>query len=177
GVREPDDLVALVVVAEDEQPVAEGLLGRGDAGGQVVGRRGGVPLGERGLEPKHVVWTSMGWLRLADGGDSPVASPTVMSSPEPKCSRSTGPAWGEVYGGGTGVRGLYPRLRGATSAGRHDPRRPRLLPVQGPRGAGHLRGQGALAPPAPGQLLPVAAQPAAAHRRHGGGRRDRRVDP
>ena len=34
------------------------------------------------------------------------------------------------------------------SAGRHDPRRPGLLPVQGRRGPGHLRRQGPLAAPA-----------------------------
>jgi hypothetical protein len=38
GVGEGDDLVPLVVVAEDEQALAQGLLGGGDAVGQVVER-------------------------------------------------------------------------------------------------------------------------------------------
>ena len=42
-VGELDDLVPLVVVAEDEQPVAEGRLGPGGPGDQVrVARRGQV---------------------------------------------------------------------------------------------------------------------------------------
>ena len=64
GVGPADDLVPLVVVPEDEQAVAEACLGRGDAPGQVVRRRRGVPLVERGLEPKHVVeppWGGSGW--------------------------------------------------------------------------------------------------------------------
>ncbi len=64
GVGPADDLVALVVVAEDEQAVAERGLGRRDAAGEVVRGRRRVPLGERGLEPKHELGTSIGWFRL-----------------------------------------------------------------------------------------------------------------
>ena len=79
--------------------------------------------------------------------------------------------------GRAGLGTLYPRRRGATPADRHDPRGPRLLPVQGPRGPRHLRRQGALAAPAAVQLLPGPAPHAAPHRGDGGRRRDRRVDP
>ena len=67
------------------------------------------------------------------------------------------------------------RLRGdgPTSACRHDPRRARLVPVQGRRGPGHLRRQGREPAPAPVELLPGPAQPAAPHRPDGGHRRDR----
>ena len=47
------DLVALVVVSEDEDPVAESCLGNRDACGAVVGVAY-VPLWKRGLESKHV---------------------------------------------------------------------------------------------------------------------------
>ena len=53
GVGPADHLVALVVVPEDEQPVAERRLGVSDPTGQVVRGRGGVALRERGLEPQH----------------------------------------------------------------------------------------------------------------------------
>ncbi len=53
GIGPADDLVALVVVPEDEQPVAERRLGVSDPAGQVVRGRGGVALRERGLEPQH----------------------------------------------------------------------------------------------------------------------------
>ena len=55
GIGPPHDLVALVVVAEDEQPIAERGLGGADHGGQLVVGRGGIPLGERRLEPEHLV--------------------------------------------------------------------------------------------------------------------------
>ena len=42
GIGPPDHLVALVVVAEDHEPVAELGLGRGDAGYEVVWSREGV---------------------------------------------------------------------------------------------------------------------------------------
>ena len=58
-----------------------------------------------------------------------------------------------------------------------DPRRPGLLPVQGRRRSGHLRGQGQEPAAAPVELLPEPAQPAAPHRADGGDRRVRRVDP
>ena len=54
GVGPAHDLVPLVVVAQDEQAVAEGGLGRLDARRQVVRRGAGVPLGERRLHPEHV---------------------------------------------------------------------------------------------------------------------------
>ena len=47
-----------------------------------------------------------------------------------------------------------PQWNGAAPAGRHDPRRARLLPVQGRRRPGHLRRQGEVAAPAAVELLP-----------------------
>ena len=67
--------------------------------------------------------------------------------------------------------------RGRTSPRRHHPRRPRQLPVQGRRRAGHLRRQGQVAAPAPVELLPEPAEHAAPHGPDGGHGRDRRVDP
>ena len=50
-----DHLVALVVVAEDQQPVAERRLGRGDPRDELVGGREGVVVRQRSLETQHVV--------------------------------------------------------------------------------------------------------------------------
>jgi hypothetical protein len=50
------DLVPLVVVAEDEQPLAEGGLGRLDHASELVGRRVGVALGQSRLDAQHVGW-------------------------------------------------------------------------------------------------------------------------
>ena len=55
GIGPSHDVVALVVVAEDEHPRAERLLGVADHVGQLVVGRGGITLGERRLEPEHVV--------------------------------------------------------------------------------------------------------------------------
>jgi hypothetical protein len=55
GIRPTDDLVALVVMAEDEESIAQGVLGGADLAGEIVRRRHREPLGERGLEPKHVL--------------------------------------------------------------------------------------------------------------------------
>src|SRR5690606_33238368 len=89
GVGEADDLVALVVVAEDEDAVAQGGLGCRDAVRQLLWRSSGVPLWERELESEHEVGPP-GSLRCADGGDSPVASPAGMSSPELDMSPDAG---------------------------------------------------------------------------------------
>jgi hypothetical protein len=76
GVGPADDLVPLVVVAEDEHPLAEGRLGGADPGVQGIEGRQGVALVERLLESEHVVGSLHCWgVPVSDGGDSPVASP------------------------------------------------------------------------------------------------------
>ena len=68
GVGPADDLVALVVVAEDEQAVAEGGLGGGDALVRARLRVAvGVPLGERSLDAQHVRMSPYGF-RGSGGG-------------------------------------------------------------------------------------------------------------
>ena len=61
GVGPADHLVALVVVAEDEHPVAEGRLGGLDAGARARLGCAGVALVERCLEPQHVVGVLHVW--------------------------------------------------------------------------------------------------------------------
>src|SRR5438445_13669586 len=56
------DLLTLVVVAEDQQPVAEGGPGRADPGRELVGRGLGIAVGKRSLYPH--VWVPSRWLRL-----------------------------------------------------------------------------------------------------------------
>ena len=53
GVGPTHHLVALVVVAQHEDPVAEGGLGGPDALGELLGGGGGVRLGERRLQAQH----------------------------------------------------------------------------------------------------------------------------
>ena len=84
GIGPSHDVVALVVVAEDEEPSAERGLGRADHRRQFVARRGRVALGERGLEPEHLYAPFEGVHRLA-GGDSLVAHPRVC---RPRCEVS-----------------------------------------------------------------------------------------
>jgi hypothetical protein len=55
GIGPPDHLVALVVVAEDEDAVTERGLGGGDPDLEVLWRGVGVALVERVLESEHVV--------------------------------------------------------------------------------------------------------------------------
>ena len=91
GVGPPDHLVALVVVSEDEGPRSpRAALAAAIRCGELVGGRGGVALVERCLEPQHVGCVLHGGFRFADGGDSPVASPAGMSSPELICRRIPG---------------------------------------------------------------------------------------
>ncbi len=67
------------------------------------------------------------------------------------------PTGGDVHDRGSDP----PRWAGdPTTTGRHDPRRPGQLPVQGRRRSGHLRGQGQEPPLAPVELLPEPAEPA-----------------
>ena len=54
GVGPTDHLVALVVVTEDDEPVAEGRLGGGDAVDELVVGREGVVVREWSLETQHV---------------------------------------------------------------------------------------------------------------------------
>jgi hypothetical protein len=133
GIGPPDDLVPLIVVAEDEQAVAESGLGRGDPGGEVVRGRPGVPLRERGLKPKHWVGNLRRVVPVLDGGDSPVASPTGMSSPEPICSRNAGPACPRVYAVRPRMTESLPN-NDAPCAARHVP--PRSLTTDGGGQAG-----------------------------------------
>ena len=53
GVGEAHDLVALIVVAEDQEARAQGGLGLGDPPVEVFDGGRGVPLGQRALEPDH----------------------------------------------------------------------------------------------------------------------------
>ena len=66
GVGPAHDLVALVVVAEHVDPVAERGLGGADALGQLLGRGRGVRLGQGGLQAQH---------RRSAYGAGPSASP------------------------------------------------------------------------------------------------------
>ena len=83
GVGPGHDLFTLVVVAEDEQPVAEGGLGRSDALGELLGGGVDISIRERGLQTKHWVGTSctdrrsapVEDLRYVTGGGSLVATP------------------------------------------------------------------------------------------------------
>src|SRR3546814_5177939 len=68
GIDPSDDLVALVVVSEDEEPVAEGGLGGGDASLEVFGVGVGVALVERLLEPQHLGVPSTWRFRLWTAG-------------------------------------------------------------------------------------------------------------
>ena len=76
---------------------------------------------------------------MLDGGDSLVALHGDVV-PGADMSPDTRPAWPSVYAAVASAVRID--RRGATSARRHDPRRARLLPVQGRRRPGHLRGQG-----------------------------------
>ena len=130
GVGPPHDLVALVVVAEDEDAVAERRPGPRRSARELVGRRRGVPLGERRLEPQHGV--NPRWVGAPVGG---------------RCGQPGRPArgcrpWnGYVAGYQAGVPATIPNERpqrrgasapiacrmthGATPARRHDPRHAR----------------------------------------------------
>ena len=90
GVGPAHDLVPLVVVAEDEQPIAERGLGRADP--RRPARPGWPPCSarERRLEPEHVKLTSAGGAPIVAGGDSLVASSTGLSASEPICRRIPG---------------------------------------------------------------------------------------
>ena len=59
GIGPRHDLVTLVVMPENEQPVAQGRLGVADPARQLVGRCRCVPLGERTLHAQHVLGTSV----------------------------------------------------------------------------------------------------------------------
>ena len=87
GVGPADDLVALVVVAEDQQPALQRLLGRGDAGLERGGGRQRVVVRQGRLQSEHGV---VSWLRLRLlAGGSDLARPTGMAAPErnmrPQC--------------------------------------------------------------------------------------------
>ena len=143
--------------------VAEGVLGGGDARGQFLGRGVDVALGKRCLQAEHV------------GGSSSGGCPGAGRWRQPGLLHGDG-GLRAGYDADSRRRGRqcmgrhrpYHHLRGATSPDRHDPRRARLLPVQGRRRPGDLRRQGGQPPPAPLQLLPDPAQPPPPHRPDGG---------
>ena len=66
SVGEGDDLVALVVVSEDEEALAERLLRPGHTLGEFVERRVGVPVRQRELESEH------GWVPRSRGVEDPI---------------------------------------------------------------------------------------------------------
>ena len=83
GVGPSHHFLALVVVAEDEEPIAEGSLGCTDSGCEIVGVGAGVPLRQGGLDPQHR-WVVLPfgetlWLRPVGTAWSPS---TGMSAPE-----------------------------------------------------------------------------------------------
>ena len=91
----PDDhLVALVVMAEDEKPVAEGRLGRRDPIDELVGGREGVVVRQRSLKSQHVGASPLrGSAPQWPAGDSPVASTAGLSASRSLVSApDTGPA-------------------------------------------------------------------------------------
>ena len=91
GVGPGHDLVALVVVAEDEQPVAERRLGGADPRAQFVRRRVRISLWESALESDHDLPPRWGSSDVA-GGDSTGRPSAGLSASELVCSRDTGPA-------------------------------------------------------------------------------------
>ena len=82
GVGPADHFVPLVVVAEDHEPVAERLLGGGDAVDELVLGREGVVVRERSLETQHVGPPRCGVTPRRPAGGSPVASTAGLSASE-----------------------------------------------------------------------------------------------
>ena len=91
GIGPAHDLVALVVMAEDRTPAARAGLGRADPVGELVGRGGGVALGERTLEPEHVVYPLSGSTPMWPAGTawSPIRGFVGLGA---VCRRDTRPA-------------------------------------------------------------------------------------
>src|SRR5439155_15954106 len=90
GVGPLDDLVALVVVPEHEEPVAEFVLGRGDPAVELVSGREGVAVRQRSLQSQHGVAPEASGLRCWPAGTA--WSPTAgVSAPEPICDRNARP--------------------------------------------------------------------------------------
>ncbi len=86
GVGPLDDLVALVVVAEDQEPVAELGLGRGDPAVELVGGREGVAVRQRSLESQHRHSPEGYVAPLVAGGDSLVAHRGVVGHGTDMCA-------------------------------------------------------------------------------------------
>ena len=83
-VRELDDLVPLVVVAEDQEPLAELGLRRGDPAVELVGRREGVAVRQWSLHSQHVSPRGV-WAPVWPAGTA--WSPTAgLSAPELFCA-------------------------------------------------------------------------------------------
>src|SRR5207302_4868712 len=129
-------------------------------------RRRGVFLGERSLEPEHVVGTPLREHSDVAGGDSLVAHPRGCRPRSGYVAGNTRPGWPQPYRLVTGNAPYDARnwsmKRGdlrqcwrsdAASAGRDDPGLARVLPVQGPGGARHLCRQGQVVAVAAVELL------------------------
>ena len=200
GVGPPHHVVALVVVAEDEDPGAEGSPGGADHPGQRVVGRGAVALGEGLLEPEHRVCPLQGRASIWPAGTawSPIrgyvgldarfsagyqagTSQFIADRPGPRspvpstgCARrDRGPA-----GHRSRMKPPPPRHSGidAISAPhRVHSRRPGLVPVLRRRGPRAVRGQGQVAAAPPSQLLAGFGQAGAADGTDGGPGRPRRV--
>ena len=86
GVGPLDDFVSLVVVPEDEQPVAELRLRGRDPRVELVGRREGVAVRQRSLQSQHD-WGPRGvWGSALAGGDSLVAHRGVVGHGTELCA-------------------------------------------------------------------------------------------
>ena len=88
-----DHLVALVVVAEDHEPIPECELGRRDPRDELVRGREGVAVRQRSLETKHFLppRDGVGAARWP-AGDSPVATPRGCRPRSSNSAPDTGPA-------------------------------------------------------------------------------------
>ena len=88
-----DHFVALVVVAEDQEPFTERGLGGRDPGRELVVGREGVVVRQRNLETQHLGPPRYGVAPRRPAGGSPVASTAGVSASERGiCRPDTGPA-------------------------------------------------------------------------------------
>ena len=173
GVGPAHDLVALVVVAEDEERGRRGRPWR---------RRCAWPVPRAGRR-----------CSARQAGPAGGACAGCLLGRVPWCW-PVGAAWSLLHGDGVpgadmspipggaavsvcGHAGRTITVCGAASPAGTIPDAPGLLPVQGRRGPGDLRRQGGKPPPAPLELLRRPPQPPPAHRPDGGHGRVGRVDP
>ena len=157
GIGPGHDLVALVVVAEDDHPGAERRLGGPDPRRSArPGRGRRVAVGERRLQADHVGYDPLGGAPVVAGGDSLVAHPRGCRPRSGRCRRKPGRRAASVLpvpDRSTGAvdadmaSGTAHWRRGHPTSSRLHPRRPRVLPVRRRRRPGPLRGQGQVAAP------------------------------